>query len=72
MAEKKNETKFGGTGRRKTSVARVNLMPGSGKITVNGRAFEDYFPVENHRTLASRPLSATRSQPAPTTSSMRW
>ncbi len=59
MADKKNEPKFGGTGRRKTSVARVNLMPGSGKITVNGRPFEDYFPVENHRTLAARPLAAT-------------
>jgi small subunit ribosomal protein S9 len=58
MAEK-NETKMGGTGRRKTSVARVNLLPGAGKITVNGRAFEEYFPVENHRTLAARPLAAT-------------
>lgn len=61
MAEK-NEQKFGGTGRRKTSVARVNLMPGSGKITVNGRAFENYFPVENHRTLAVRPLVATSTK----------
>jgi len=58
MAEKK-DPKIGGTGRRKTSVARVNLLPGSGKITVNGRAFEEYFPVENHRTLAARPLMAT-------------
>jgi len=37
----------------------VNLFPGEGKITVNGRTFEDYFPVENHRTLASRPLVVT-------------
>jgi small subunit ribosomal protein S9 len=59
MAEKKNEPKFGGTGRRKTSVARVNLKPGSGKITVNGRTFEEYFPVETHRTVAARPLAAT-------------
>jgi small subunit ribosomal protein S9 len=58
MADK-TETKHGGTGRRKTSVARVNLFPGEGKITVNGRAFESYFPVENHRTLASRPLVVT-------------
>ena len=48
-----------GTGRRKTSTARVHLRHGTGKITVNGRAFETYFPVENHRTLASRPLTAT-------------
>ena len=58
MAEK-TDNKFGGTGRRKTSVARVNLLPGAGKITVNGRAFEEYFPVENLRTLATRPLLAT-------------
>ena len=38
-----------GTGRRKTSVARVRLRNGSGKITVNGRAFEDYVPDEEHR-----------------------
>ncbi len=35
-----------GTGRRKRSVARVFLRPGQGKITVNGRAFENYFPTE--------------------------
>ena len=58
MADK-TENNHGGTGRRKTSVARVNLFPGEGKITVNGRTFEDYFPVENHRTLASRPLVVT-------------
>jgi len=58
MADK-NETKQAGTGRRKTSVARVDLSPGSGKITINGRAFDEYFPVENHRTLAARPLAAT-------------
>jgi small subunit ribosomal protein S9 len=58
MAEK-TENRFGGTGRRKTSVARVNLLPGAGKITVNGRPFETYFPVENLRTLATRPLVAT-------------
>lgn len=62
MASKQNDPKHGGTGRRKTSVARVNLKPGSGKITVNGRAFEEYFPVENHRTLAVRPLVATENQ----------
>lgn len=49
--------KFAATGRRKTAVARVRLTPGSGKITVNGREFEDYFPVENQRTLASRALT---------------
>ena len=60
MADKK-ETRMGGTGRRKTSVARVDLLPGAGKITVNGRKFEDYFPIENHRTVAARALAATNT-----------
>lgn len=45
-----------GTGRRKRSVARVFLRPGSGKITVNGRAFENYFPTETSRIPAKLPL----------------
>ena len=48
-----------GTGRRKTSIARVFLRPGSGKITVNGRAFEDYFVTEQQRIAATRVLVAT-------------
>ena len=48
-----------GTGRRKTSVARVFLRPGSGKFTVNGRAFEDYFVTEQQRIAAKRVLVAT-------------
>ena len=48
-----------GTGRRKTSIARVFLRPGSGKITVNGRAFEDYFVTEHQRIAAKRVLVAT-------------
>ena len=39
-------TQFYGTGRRKESVARVRLVPGSGKITVNGRDIDDYFGLE--------------------------
>ena len=46
-AETKNE--FLGTGRRKTAVARVRLASGTGKITVNGRPFENYFPLETLR-----------------------
>ena len=46
-----------GTGRRKTAVARVRLTTdGSGKVTVNGRAVENYFTVENQRTIAVKPL----------------
>ena len=52
-------TEFLGTGRRKTAVARVRISPGSGKITVNGRTFEGYFPIETHRTHATKPLVVT-------------
>jgi small subunit ribosomal protein S9 len=53
-ATKTNE--FLGTGRRKTAVARVRLATGNGKITVNGRTFENYFPLETQRAKASQPL----------------
>lgn len=52
---------FLGTGRRKTAVARVRLAVGSGKITVNGRPFETYFPTETLRTVATQALVATES-----------
>ncbi len=48
-----------GTGRRKTAVARVRLSTGTGKIMVNGRAFENYFPLESLRGVASQPLTVT-------------
>jgi small subunit ribosomal protein S9 len=47
------------TGRRKTAVARVRVRQGTGKITINGREFKDYFPVERHRLLIEAPLKAT-------------
>ncbi len=46
------------TGRRKESVARVRIVPGSGKWTINGREFEDYFPNALHRQIASEPFAA--------------
>jgi small subunit ribosomal protein S9 len=55
--ETKNE--FLGTGRRKTSIARVRLASGNGKITVNGRPFENYFPLETLRLTAAQPLTVT-------------
>jgi len=58
MAETKT-IEFLGTGRRKTSIARVRLATGSGKITVNGRAFDNYFPVDTLRATASQPLTLT-------------
>jgi small subunit ribosomal protein S9 len=48
-----------GTGRRKTSIARVRLASGSGKIIVNGRSIETYFPLETLRVTAAQPLTAT-------------
>jgi small subunit ribosomal protein S9 len=50
-----------GTGRRKRAVARVFLRPGSGKITVNGREFEDYFPSDASRAIVRQPLLATET-----------
>ena len=58
MAEIKTP-EFLGTGRRKTAVARVRLATGSGKITVNGRAFDIYFPLETLRSTVSQPLTVT-------------
>ena len=46
-----------GTGRRKSSVARVFLRPGSGKFTVNGKPFETYFVTEQQRASAKRSLA---------------
>ncbi|MDB6123661.1 MAG: ribosomal protein [Pedosphaera sp.] len=50
---------FLGTGRRKTSVARVRLASGTGKIMVNGRAFEVYFPTDSLRMVVTQPLTVT-------------
>lgn len=51
--------RFYGTGRRKTSVARVWLRPGSGRIVVNRRPFEEYFPRETLRMIITQPLEVT-------------
>jgi small subunit ribosomal protein S9 len=50
-----------GTGRRKTSVARVWVRPGSGRIVVNRRTFEDYFPRETLRMIIAQPLQVTNT-----------
>ena len=50
-----------GTGRRKTSVARVFLRPGKGDITVNNRAFENYFSTETTRATVRQALAATET-----------
>ncbi len=53
-----------GTGRRKEAVARVRLVPGTGKITVNDRAFEDYFPNKLHQQLITDPFTVLELQGA--------
>ncbi len=50
---------YAGTGRRKSSVARVRVMTGSGKITINGRDIDDYFGLETLKLIARQPLNLT-------------
>ncbi|HTS24887.1 MAG TPA: 30S ribosomal protein S9 [Bryobacteraceae bacterium] len=50
-----------GTGRRKSSVARVFLRPGKGEIKINDRAFENYFPTESSRAMVRQALAATET-----------
>ncbi|HJL83485.1 MAG TPA: 30S ribosomal protein S9 [Acidimicrobiales bacterium] len=50
------------TGRRKRSVARVRLRPGTGTVTVNGRPVVDYFPSESHRLVFMEPLRVTATE----------
>ena len=62
MAEHKSpsgQVQYVGTGRRKCAVARVFLRPGEGKITINGRTPEDYFPTPAHRLRITQPLQVT-------------
>jgi small subunit ribosomal protein S9 len=54
-------TDFYGTGRRKTSAARVFLRPGSGAITINHREFTDFFPTDSVRMQVQRPLQLTET-----------
>jgi small subunit ribosomal protein S9 len=55
------EIQYYGTGRRKTSVARVYLRPGSGKIVVNRRDFDDYFPNQVLKMVIRQPLLLTET-----------
>jgi small subunit ribosomal protein S9 len=53
------QTKAYATGKRKTSIARVYVTPGSGRISVNGREFEEYFPILSLRAIVVQPLVLT-------------
>ena len=50
------EATYYGTGRRKTSVARVRLVPGQGNITINGRDLKDYFDLATLELIIKQPL----------------
>lgn len=55
------KVQYFGTGRRKTSVARVRLMPGEGNITINGRDIDDYFDLETLKFTVRQPLELTET-----------
>ncbi len=55
----KTAAKYYGTGRRKTSVARVYLVPGKGQITINKRDIDDYFGLETLKVIVRQPFAAT-------------
>ncbi len=52
---------FYGTGRRKSSVARVRILPGSGAITINGRDVDDYFGLDTLKLIVNQPFEATNT-----------
>ena len=51
--------RYYGTGRRKSSVARVYLVPGTGKITINKRSIDDYFGLDTLKLIVRQPLEIT-------------
>lgn len=56
------QVQYYGTGRRKTSTARVRLVPGSGQILVNGREAKEYFPYDTQLLILNQPLEATETE----------
>lgn len=56
------DNQFYGTGRRKSSTARVFLRPGTGKISINRREFGDYFPSDLLKMIIKQPLTLTETQ----------
>lgn len=56
------QVQYYGTGRRKTSTARVRLVPGTGKVIVNNRDAEEFFPYETQRLIVKQPLVATETE----------
>ena len=58
-AKMEGDARYLATGKRKTSIARVTLLPGSGKIVINKRALEEFFPRPLHQTTVRQPLRTT-------------
>ena len=58
---KKANGKFYGTGRRKSSIARVYLVPGNGNITINKRSLDEYFGLETLKVVVKQPLALTET-----------
>lgn len=56
-----SKIQYFGTGRRKTSIARVFLAPGTGSITINNKPLEKYFPQLRHQTYVKQPLLSTEA-----------
>ena len=56
------KAKFYGTGRRKKSIARVYLVPGTGKITINKRDIDEYFGLDTLKVIVRQPLAATETE----------
>ncbi len=55
------KVQYWGTGRRKCAVARVRLVPGDGKIIINNRSFEEFFPNRTSRLIVQQPLELTQT-----------
>lgn len=60
--EQAEQVQYYGTGRRKTSTARVRLVPGSGKFIINNHDAREYFPYETQLILINQPLAATETE----------
>lgn len=56
------EQYYYGTGRRKKSVARVRVFPGTGQITINGKSIDDYFGLETLKTIVRQPFMVTNTE----------
>lgn len=62
LKTKASSSVYYGTGRRKTSIAKVRILPGTGNITINKKPFVEYFPRETARMIVRQPLEVTKSQ----------